>query len=371
MAKQQINFDVTDAQTKADSDKLMSLLVDSSLNEITSGDGASDNVANTFRGLDARAFAFAYDAAGDNWDRLRSTGGALHVDIQDASITVNESDVYAEDSAHTTGDDGGFVLAVRQDTLASSVDADGDYAPFKVNAVGELYVTDEGSEALLTTINTNIGDIEALLTTIDADTGSILTEIQSITHAEDAVHVSGDAGVMPLAVRNDANTALAADGDYIPFSTNATGDLFVTLGGETVTVTATDLDIRDLSHTTDSVALGDGTDLLDINADGSINVVANDAALANTALATTATTVDNTVGGTDLLTTDLANRKYLFVYHNGNKTVYLGNSGVTTATGFPLPPRSMIELRAGAAINIHAISPDATPTQDMRMLELS
>jgi hypothetical protein len=35
----------------------------------------------------------------------------------------------------------------------------------------------------------------------------------------------------------------------------------------------TDLDIRDLSHTTDSVKIGDGTDTLAINADGSINVI--------------------------------------------------------------------------------------------------
>lgn len=38
------------------------------------------------------------------------------------------------------------------------------------------------------------------------------------------------------------------------------------------TISATDLDIRDLSHTQDSMKLGDGTDFLGINADGSINV---------------------------------------------------------------------------------------------------
>jgi hypothetical protein len=37
-------------------------------------------------------------------------------------------------------------------------------------------------------------------------------------------------------------------------------------------VEASDLDIRDLSHTQDSVKIGDGTDFLAINADGSINV---------------------------------------------------------------------------------------------------
>jgi hypothetical protein len=39
-----------------------------------------------------------------------------------------------------------------------------------------------------------------------------------------------------------------------------------------VTVTATDLDIRNLSATQDNVAISDGTDTLAVNADGSINV---------------------------------------------------------------------------------------------------
>lgn len=43
--------------------------------------------------------------------------------------------------------------------------------------------------------------------------------------AEDAVHSSGDTGVAVWAVRNDAGTALAADGDYVPFSTDASGNL--------------------------------------------------------------------------------------------------------------------------------------------------
>ena len=42
-------------------------------------------------------------------------------------------------------------------------------------------------------------------------------------------------------------------------------------GGGSITVDAADLDIRDLSHSQDSVKIGDGTDFLAINADGSIN----------------------------------------------------------------------------------------------------
>jgi len=56
---------------------------------------------------------------------------------------------------------------------------------------------------------------------------SLLTEIQALSHLEDAAHVSGDAGIQMLGVRNDAGTVLAADGDYIPFSMTSTGALRV------------------------------------------------------------------------------------------------------------------------------------------------
>jgi len=43
----------------------------------------------------------------------------------------------------------------------------------------------------------------------------------------------------------------------------------------TLTVQATDFDIRDLTHVSDSIKIGDGTDFLAIESDGSINVNAN------------------------------------------------------------------------------------------------
>lgn len=55
--------------------------------------------------------------------------------------------------------------------------------------------------------------------------------------------------------------------------TGITNDVSIDDGGNSITVDAVDLDIRDLSHTTDSVEIGDGTDTLAVNADGSINVV--------------------------------------------------------------------------------------------------
>ena len=54
----------------------------------------------------------------------------------------------------------------------------------------------------------------------------------------------------------------------------ADGSINVKDNGGSLTVDASDLDIRDLSHTQDSVKIGDGTDFLAVNADGSINAVA-------------------------------------------------------------------------------------------------
>lgn len=93
-------------------------------------------------------------------------------------------------------------------------------------------------------------------------------------YAEDTAHVDGDMGVQMLAVRRDTLAASTdTDGDYSSLSVNATGALYVHVNN-TVTVTATNLDIRDLTHVSDSVRLGDGTDLANVTAAGELNVLA-------------------------------------------------------------------------------------------------
>lgn len=57
------------------------------------------------------------------------------------------------------------------------------------------------------------------------------TAAASLGKAEDAAHTTGDTGVMALGVRNDAGTAFAADGDYVPISVDASGAVRVTGGG--------------------------------------------------------------------------------------------------------------------------------------------
>ena len=157
------------------------------------------------------------------------------------------------------------------------------------------------------------------------------------------------------------------------------GALHISDAGGSLTVDATDLDIRDLSHTQDSARIGDGTDLVTVTNVASdygldVNIIntelpISDTALANTAIATAANTLDVANTAEDLVASPLANRKYLFAYNNGNKEAYLGPTGVSAATGFPIPPGSLLELRAGPSIDIEWVSADTN--QEMRTMELS
>lgn len=145
-----------------------------------------------------------------------------------------------------------------------------------------------------------------------------------------------------------------------------------------VEVFATDLDIRDLNAATDSVAswLNDGAGnpisstggALDVNiASGTFNV--NDAALANTAITANVNTLDVADTAEDVVASPLANRKYLWIYNNDNREMFVGPTGVTSANGFPIPPGTYLSMRAGAAIDIEWVS--SKLNHNMRYMELS
>lgn len=82
-------------------------------------------------------------------------------------------------------------------------------------------------------------------------TGAVLVSVTELTpgtgasnlgKAEDAAHTSGDVGVMVLGVRNDAGSAFAADGDYVPLSIDSSGALRVTGGSGGTQYTEGDTD---------------------------------------------------------------------------------------------------------------------------------
>jgi hypothetical protein len=110
---------------------------------------------------------------------------------------------YLEDSAHTSGDAGIFIMGVRNDNDASFTDTDGDYSPIAVDEFGRVKV---------------LADLD-----VDFD----------FVHEEDAAHTSGDLGSFSLAIRIDDlsvdNSALLAgtNGDYQGFAVNPSGELYV------------------------------------------------------------------------------------------------------------------------------------------------
>lgn len=54
------------------------------------------------------------------------------------SSVLSTPGIYAEDSAHTSGEAGRLVLSVRNDSLSSVTSASGDYSPFSTGPVGEV-----------------------------------------------------------------------------------------------------------------------------------------------------------------------------------------------------------------------------------------
>jgi hypothetical protein len=257
-----------------------------------------------------------------------------------ADFTVNFDYVYAEDTAHASGDLGAYVLTVRQDTLASSTSADGDYASFKTNNLGELYVKDSSANTTLS---------------------SILSEIQSITHAEDTAHTSGDAGVMSLAVRNDTGAVLAGtDGDYIPLTTDASGNLRIT---GTVSISGTFAE--DSAHTSGdsgmhSLAVRKDALASNVSADGdyasfiqwsegSLKTVD----MPNISILGTAVTVTDTA--TALPASALANRRLAIIQNRGSKSIFVGPAGVTSANGLEVPGKSSLEINCGPSVALFGI----------------
>lgn len=317
MALHKLVFDATDADTRAASSNVGAYLRASDGTLLThtdvGGKKALDvrvaegiNVEVDLDAADDSVAAWLSDGAGN---AISSTGGALHISDAGGSLTVDATD-----------------LDIRDLTHASDSVKVGDGTDF-------LAVNNDGS-------------INAVVSATNLD-------IRDLAFATDKVDVSGS-------------------------SVSITGDVNVTQGTSPWVVSATDLDIRDLSAAQDSVEAWahDGTGnaitstagALDVNiASGSLTI--NDAALANTAIKAVAETVTGTaaqvVDGAD----ELASRKYLFLYNNGSKEVYVGESGVTTASGFPLPPGSTMEARIGAAVDVYMIS--ASGSQNVRTLQLS
>lgn len=140
-----------------------------------------------------------------------------------------------------------------------------------VDASGRLSVSVDNTPAVTISGSVTVTATDLDIRDLNSATDSVTVvatdlDIRNLSSATDSVAVT------------DGGGSLTVDG-----SVSITGSVTVTAtdldirdlnsATDSVTVVATDLDIRDISHTTDSIRVGDGTDLLAVNADGSINVI--------------------------------------------------------------------------------------------------
>ncbi len=179
-----------------------------------------------------------------------------------------------------------------------------------------------------------------------------------------------DLDIRSLTSVSDSVSAVQSGTWDIGTLTGITNDVNIADGGNSITVdgtvaisgsvavTATDLDIRDLLYASDSVtAHQGGTWSMTMTPDAYDSwKISNDASVGSTAV--------------ELMATPLANRLNSIIENLGSQDIYLGpDNTVTTTTGLKLPKGSSLEMGFGVTANIWAIT--SAGTSDVRMAEFA
>jgi hypothetical protein len=246
---------------------------------------ADVTVLNDFLGLNGAADSSNILVAGTEDGTGGGTAHAIRVDtggqvvISDGggSITVDGSvDVSATDLDIRD-------LTASQDNVAISDGTD----TLAVNADGSINVTINNATVTVDATDLDIRDLSASQDNVAISDGTDTLEVNA-DGSINSVVTATDLDIRDLSSASDSVEVLQATHDNLNLNANIqVGDADVANGnpvpvsdaGGSLTVDATDLDIRDLSASQDNVAISDGTDTLAIETDGSINVNATQAAL--------------------------------------------------------------------------------------------
>lgn len=239
---------------------------------------------------------------------------------------------------------------------------DPDLAISEQDTIGS-YVLGKDGDAVTSTA------IDATTEALDVNiAGGSITVTSGSEFAEDSAHADVDLGSYILSVREDVLTASTdADGDYQSFKSDALGRIYVTddqMLASIADVNA-ELDAQTALLTTIDTCLSDIKNV----AGDAIRVEGDFSSVCSVAIVSAQTTITDTAAAS-VVTTALADRKTLWIANEGKSTAFIGGAGVTSATGFPLYRKTAIEICAGAAVDIQAISTSAAGS-DLRTLELS
>ena len=231
--------------------------------------------------------------------------------------------------------------------------------------------TDANSIAASSTVGAYIlaGDdgspIGSTSNALDVNIGAVSDlDIRDLVYTQDSV-TAHQGGTWTIdSITNDVNV------------TQGTSPWVIGDGGGSITVDASQLDIDDLNATDDAVAawLSDGSGnaigstggSLDVNVTNDIDV---DDGIANTAIENTATAVSTSA--VNVVSSALSSRKYIAFANEGNKALFVGKTGVTTANGFPLYPGMQQSWRIGPSVAVQAIGGTGASSEDLRVMELS
>lgn len=205
-------------------------------------------VAATGAGSDPDPFILIKEVIQDTHDDLNLNAN-LQVGDADVSLT-NPVPVEGADAENAAASDNPLLVGGRYDATPRTL-GDGDAGAIALDADGAVHISDGGNSITVDgTVSVSgtvtVDNAGTFAVQVDGDALTALQLIDNIVQTEDAVHGTGDAGVMALAVRNDVLAALAGtDGDYAPLQVNASGALFIQEGAPldvsaaTVTITGT------------------------------------------------------------------------------------------------------------------------------------
>lgn len=268
-------------------------------------------------------------------------------------------------------------------------------AASKQDAYDGVFI-DLGANAGAIPSNNTIYEVDMEKVALDVSIVNGLNVEVDLSAADDSVaawlrdgfgnQISSTNGQLNVTLKSDLGDSLYIDpvsGGIFTRILDGAGNSLSSTGGA-LHVSATDFDIRDLQFATDQVQIGNASGVADFDAGATTaqtlrvtlasdtSVTTTDAALANSGIAVAALTVSTgtILLGTQALGEPLPGRKYLYVYNEHNKKLYIGPDGsTTTANGFPLSPGSYLHLRVGDAIGVAGISDDAA--HPVRSLELA
>lgn len=140
----------------------------------------SQNVSGSVIAFPTGQYTVVSSLAGGIFPISGSVAAVITNTVLPVSGQVSVAGTYAEDSTHTSGSNGLFVLGVRNDTLSSVTSADGDYTPMAQGPAGETIVANAPITKWVQGTTSVLNQFGASMVTIASQGASTFTYITGV-----------------------------------------------------------------------------------------------------------------------------------------------------------------------------------------------